>query len=71
VIQITTMKPKLNTDIDHEIVDEELIEQGLDGGFWCLWTQTWRLPDGAEVQVNCEGSIFNDERVNHEIVESD
>lgn len=69
MIQLNTMK--LNTDIDHEVVEEELIEQGLDGAFWCLWTQTWRLADGAEVQVNCEGSQFDDERVNHQIVESD
>lgn len=47
-----------------ELIDEELIEKGIDGGYWNLYVRTYDTPIG-EVQYSCEGDEYSEHRTNY------
>ena len=51
-----------------ELVSEEVVDQNVDGGYWNIYAQVYRIPDGREFDVECQGADLGDIREEHEVM---
>ena len=52
-----------------ELIDEEVVDPCVDGGYWNIYSQTYETPTGIQYIFDCQGDNFSDTRVEHECME--